>query len=81
MGRYSFAMKTTATHKDDDKLDQLGGTDQIEQLAADIAVEDDRERVTDKDREQALKQMHKMAPPVRPETPPEKPVTREHHNL
>lgn len=74
-------MKTTATDKDDDKLDQLGGTDQIEQLAADIAVEDDRERVTDKDREQALKQMHKMAPPVRPETPSEKSVTQEHRNL
>lgn len=74
-------MKTTATHKDDDKLDQLGGTDQIEQLAADIAVEDDRERVTDKDREQALKQMRKMAPPVRPETPPDEPVTRGSQNL
>ncbi|MES2505606.1 MAG: hypothetical protein V4599_02815 [Verrucomicrobiota bacterium] len=74
-------MKNTATHKDDDTLDQLGGTDQIEQLAADIAVEDDRERVTDKDREQALKQMRKMAPPVRPDTPPDKPVTRGSQNL
>lgn len=81
MGRYSSAMKTTATHKDNDKLDQLGGTDQIEQLAADIAVEDDRERVTDKDREQALKQMHKMAPPVRPDAPPDKPATRGSQNL
>lgn len=74
-------MKNTATHKHDDALDQLGGTDQIEQLAADIAVEDDRERVTDKDREQALKQMHKMAPPVRPEMPPDKSVTQGSPNL
>lgn len=74
-------MKNTAPHKDDDTLDQLGATDQIEQLAADLAVEDDRDRVTDKDREQALKQMHKMAPPATPETPPAKPVTRGSQNL
>lgn len=67
-------MKTNLHQKYKDELDQLGGTDQIEQFAADLAVEDDRQRVTDKDREQALKQMGEMAPPsavASPTAPPE----------
>lgn len=52
-------MKTPAEDKkDQDKLDQLGGTDQIEQLAADIVVEEKRSRVTDADRQRALDQMN-----------------------
>ncbi|MBB5036825.1 hypothetical protein [Prosthecobacter dejongeii] len=67
-------MKTKSHQNSKDELDQLGGTDQIEQLAADLAVEDDRQRVTDKDREEALKQMGEMAPPpavASPTAPPE----------
>lgn len=66
-------MKTKPHQNSQDELDQLGGTDQIEQLAADLAVEDDRQRVTNKDRQQALKQMSEMAPPAvaSPTAPPE----------
>lgn len=57
-------MKDKNITREDDKLDQLGGTDQVEQLAADLAVKGDREKVTDKDRREALKQLNEIAPPV-----------------
>jgi len=59
-------MKTEKKDLRNDQLDQLGGTDQIEQLAADLAVEENRDQVTNVDREKALRQMEEMA------TPPQK---------
>lgn len=58
-------MKTHTSKTNDDALDQLGGTDKIEQAAADIAVENGRSCVTNKDRDEALKQMNKTAPPAK----------------
>ncbi|SKA82185.1 hypothetical protein SAMN02745166_00875 [Prosthecobacter debontii] len=56
-------MKTEKKDLQNDQLDQLGGTDQIEQLAADLAVEENRDRVTNVHREKALRQMEEMATP------------------
>lgn len=51
------------THSDQkEQNSQLGGTDQIEQRAADIAKEEDHEPVTNEDREEALDEMLETSP-------------------
>lgn len=57
-------MKNQPATEDPDKLDQLGSTDQIEQRAAELAVKNDRTRVSDKDRREAMEQMQETSPPA-----------------
>ncbi|MEN3941942.1 hypothetical protein WJU23_11655 [Prosthecobacter sp. SYSU 5D2] len=55
-------MKKPTQSNDEDQDSQLGGTDQIEQLAADIAHEEDHTQVTDEDRKKAVEQMVERSP-------------------
>ena len=55
-------MNPNSTTSPEEQDSQLGGTDQIEQLAADLALKEDKDHVTDKDRKAALEQMVKMSP-------------------
>lgn len=55
-------MKNKTTVEEDEKSEQMGGTDQIEQRAAELTTQEGREQVTDKDREKALQQMHETSP-------------------
>lgn len=57
-------MKTSSNQNEKDS--QLGGTDQIEQMAADIAKKEHRSKVSDKDRKDALRRMKEMSPPPAP---------------
>ncbi len=61
------AMKTNPKQAQSDKLSQLGGTDQIEQEAADLAKKDHRSKTTNQDREEAMRQMKERAPAPDPE--------------
>ncbi len=63
--------------KGNDKLSQLGGTDQIEQKAAELAIGQGRSRVTNQDREQALGQLKETAPPPQQPTKTNPPATRQ----
>lgn len=55
-------MKNKTSGQEDEKREQMGSTDQIEQRAADLTTQEGRERITDKDREKALQQMHETSP-------------------
>lgn len=51
----------TCHAREDDS--QLGSTDQIEQRAADLARKENKTRVTDEERKEALQQMQETSPP------------------
>jgi hypothetical protein len=55
-------MKKPSQTNEDDQDSQLGGTDQIEQLAADMAAKEGHSKVTDQDRKKALEQMVTTSP-------------------
>lgn len=55
-------MNSKPDSKTSDKPELLGGTDQIEQLAADLAERQNRTRVTDEDRQKAREQMEAISP-------------------
>lgn len=59
-------MKSETNHHEKEEDSQLGGTDQVEQLAADLAEQDNHEKVTDEDRKEALQQMVDISPPNKP---------------
>ncbi len=55
-------MKNQTTEKEDETREQMGSTDQIEQRAADLTSQKGHDKVTDKDREEALEQMSETSP-------------------
>jgi hypothetical protein len=61
---FYHSMQSSSHHQGHEDPSQLGATDQIEQLAADIARKQNRTSVTAKDREQALAQMRSTSPPA-----------------
>ncbi|TDU73348.1 hypothetical protein EI77_01818 [Prosthecobacter fusiformis] len=58
-------MKKHLPSTSQDQDSQLGGTDQIEQMAADLANKENHSKVTDEDRKEALEQMQEMSPPAK----------------
>lgn len=58
----TISMNSQSDSKTDEKPELLGGTDQIEQLAADLAERQNRTRVTDQDRQKAREQLEAISP-------------------